>query len=143
MRYLTKRTIIDTENMKNGIWYEPIEKLSEYSDEKQNINDYRIPNMDQLLTISVCQEMCKILCMDGILGINVMSKSYVNASAFEDFVFNAIKTIFGDRRDGEMMNEWDVRLSQQSEATPDIYYLLHLLISMESIYIGWMLNIIM
>ena len=125
--------------MENGIWNKPpIEKLKEFDEDKRNENNtYGIPGRDNLLTVKVCEEMCKILLMDGVLGINTALLSHKNASTFEDFAFNAIKTVFGeDRVDGEMMNEWDVRLSNCPEITPDVLFTSS--VNINGVDINWM-----
>eukprot|EP01084_Bolivina_argentea_P060336 110237_1 len=115
MKYLKKRI----ENDING---KQIGELKEYEQTNECGNEYGIPNMDKLLNVSICEEMCKIVLMDGILGIQNEFTSHTRAEMFERFVFNAIRSVFGDRNDGKMMNEWDVRLSECCEVTPDVLF---------------------
>ena len=126
MRYLKMKTNDDIKNMQNGIWYRPFWTLNEFEEhpvsENGEYDDYGIPNIDNLLTIPILEEMTKILLNDGVLGIQCLQMKHVNASRFEDFVFDAIGTVFGDRDDAVMMNEHDVRESASCEVSPDVLF---------------------
>merc|ERR1712113_214490 len=66
----------------------------------------------------------KILLSDGVSGIHVHRMMHQNATRFEEFVFDAIGSVFGDRKDKDavMMNEHDVRQSGSCEVSPDVLF---------------------
>merc|ERR1712228_420328 len=75
---------------------------------------------------------------DGTTSILSQIQSNENAIKFEEFVFDSIRTLFGQNRsDGAvMMNESDIRNSQYSDITPDILF--NCSVNINGVDIYWM-----